>query len=195
MDEIEQLFGVAGDETVAQMVESCPPPDVDPEFADASDIQSGDKLLELGRLNDALAVYFRHLDDWLVRRSRGNLQINPTAITNRDIAVERICDLAVIMIQNREYKDACEAAGRALVAKEHSARANICLAHGMMFLGQVDEARAVYLKCSRERLDAERLGKEVILRDFAMIREADLKHSLMDEIEQALTNPVRTITR
>jgi tetratricopeptide (TPR) repeat protein len=194
MEEVEQLFGGADIKTTTQIAEPCPPPDLDADFADASDIQSGDRLLALGRPKDALAVYFRHLDGWVVRRSRGHLHINQTAIANRDIAIDRICDLAVIMIQEREYAAACDAARRALSAKEHASRANICLAHGMMFLGNVDEARELYRKCGPERLDAERTGKVVIIRDFAAIREAELKHSLMDEVERGLT-PRRTVVR
>jgi tetratricopeptide (TPR) repeat protein len=193
MYDIEQLFGAGDDKKPAETLQPSPPEDVDSELVEACDIPSGDKLFELGRRDEALAVYFRHLHGWLVRRSRN--QVNTTAISDRDTAIERVCDLAVIMIQNREYKAACDAAHRALAAKAHAARANICLAHGLMFLGQEEEARAIYLKCSRERLDAERTGKEAILRDFVAIREADLTHSLMDEIERALTTSVTTIVR
>jgi tetratricopeptide (TPR) repeat protein len=180
MDEISVLFGKPANSVARSEAPSpiCVVGDTD--LREASDIQSGDRLFEKGR---------RYLDGWDRKRAMTPNRINTTEIAHRDIAVERICDIAVFFIQNREFKEASKLADRALVSKKQSPRANIVKAHTLMFLGQTDEARTLYNKCSQERLDADRYGAETILSDFATLRDANLSSPLMDEIAAALTAP------
>jgi hypothetical protein len=55
-------------------------------------------------------------------------------------------------------------------------------------MGEVDQARALYQRCSRQMIDASRGGAQTILNDFAALREAELSHPLMDEIETTLSH-------
>jgi hypothetical protein len=59
-----------------------------------------------------------------------------------------------------------------------------------MFLGRVEEARAIYLshRGAKNVVD-EKSWEAVVMDDFAELREAKLKHSLMDEIEKRFTAP------
>jgi hypothetical protein len=54
-----------------------------------------------------------------------------------------------------------------------------------MFLGRIDEARALYLKYRGQKdvLDGKSWGA-LILADFADLRKAGLSNPLMDEIEK-----------
>jgi tetratricopeptide (TPR) repeat protein len=185
MDEIELLFRKL-DQGAEQPVPSAPllVEDDDASLLGANDVQSGEALLAKGKVKEALDVFQRHLDTWDFVRSAN--RINTTAIHTRDIAVDRMCDIALLMIQNREFKQAHQIAERALQSKERAPRPKICTAHALMFLKQVNEARALYRESSRERLDADRNGTQVILDDFAAIREADLTHPLLDEVEAQL---------
>ena len=55
-----------------------------------------------------------------------------------------ICNITVIMIQNDEFNKAQRRlAERSLSNKPRSPRANICKAHALTFLGQIDQAAPV----------------------------------------------------
>jgi len=57
-------------------------------------------------------------------------------------------------------------------------------AHALMFLGRMDEARALYLGYRGEKdVQAGKSWTTVVLEDFADLRKAGLTHPLMDEIE------------
>jgi hypothetical protein len=58
-----------------------------------------------------------------------------------------------------------------------------------MFLGRIDEARALYLKYRGQKdvLDGKS-WEAVILEDFAELRKAGLTNPLMDEIEKLFTS-------
>ena len=63
-------------------------------------------------------------------------------------------------------------------------------AHALMFLGRIDEARALYLKY-RGQKDASSDAKPwetIVLGDFAEFRNAGLTNPLMDEIEKLFTS-------
>lgn len=58
-------------------------------------------------------------------------------------------------------------------------------AHALMFLGRVEEARALYLKYrGEENVDEGKSWETTVLDDFAELRKAGLTHPLMIEIEQ-----------
>jgi hypothetical protein len=55
-----------------------------------------------------------------------------------------------------------------------------------MFLGRVDEARALYLKYrGQQQVQGDKSWEAVVLEDFAKIQKAGLTHPLMQEIEKA----------
>jgi hypothetical protein len=61
-------------------------------------------------------------------------------------------------------------------------------AHALMFLGRVEEARALYLQYrGRKNVLGEKPWDAIVLEDFAELRQAGLTHPLMDEIEKAFT--------
>jgi TPR repeat protein len=66
-------------------------------------------------------------------------------------------------------------------------------AHALMFLGRVEEARAVYLAHKDEPLadTPGKLWQQAIAEDFAELHKAGLTHPLMEEIEQTLGVPAR----
>ena len=54
-----------------------------------------------------------------------------------------------------------------------------------MFLGRVDEARALYLRyCGRKKVQDEKPWETVVFEDFAELRKAGLTDPLMDEIKE-----------
>jgi hypothetical protein len=54
-----------------------------------------------------------------------------------------------------------------------------------MFLGRVDEARALYLRYRGEKnVHDEKPWESVVLEDFTELRKAGLTHPLMDEIKE-----------
>ena len=54
-----------------------------------------------------------------------------------------------------------------------------------MFLGRLDEARALYLRYrGAQKVQGDKSWEAVVLEDFAELRKAGLVHPLMDEIEK-----------
>ena len=60
-------------------------------------------------------------------------------------------------------------------------------AHALMFVGRIEEARALYLKYRGTKNVHGRSWETVILEDFVELRKAGLVHTLMDEIEKLFT--------
>jgi hypothetical protein len=73
-------------------------------------------------------------------------------------------------------------------------RLNIYRAQVLMFLDRVDEARTLYQRYADEKVDPDRIGKQLILQDFGAMRGVGLAHPLQDEIETCLqpTQAVKT---
>ena len=58
-------------------------------------------------------------------------------------------------------------------------------AHALMFLGRIDEARALYLKYrGKQDVQPGKSWEIVILEDFAELQKAGLTSSLMEEIKK-----------
>ena len=63
-------------------------------------------------------------------------------------------------------------------------------AYARMFLDRTDAARALYLHYrGREKVRGDQAWEEVILTDFAGLREKGLTHPMMGEIEQKFNSP------
>jgi hypothetical protein len=58
-------------------------------------------------------------------------------------------------------------------------------AHALMFLGRVDEARALYLANRGKKTIGDKLWENVVREDFADLRKAGLSHPLMSEVAAA----------
>jgi hypothetical protein len=63
-------------------------------------------------------------------------------------------------------------------------------AHALMFLGRVNEARAIYLQHRGEQSPGHKVWEEAILNDFAELRENGFTRPLMNEIQRLFNKPV-----
>ena len=61
-------------------------------------------------------------------------------------------------------------------------------AHALIFLGRVDEARAIYIQYRGEKMPDGKLWESSVLEDFAELRNAGLTHPLMDKIERLFSS-------
>jgi hypothetical protein len=58
-----------------------------------------------------------------------------------------------------------------------------------MFLGQVNEARSIYLKyMGQQKVQGEKSWEAIVLEDFAQLRKSGLTHPLMDEVEKLFSD-------
>jgi tetratricopeptide (TPR) repeat protein len=106
-------------------------------------------------------------------------------------SIGSIGNLAYGLVLARNFASALEAADQAICLAPDLIWLYDNRAHALMFLGRVDEARALYLKYRGEK-DVYRGEKDMnekswetaVLEDFAELRKAGLTHPLMDEIEK-----------
>ena len=151
----------------------------------SSDIHSARLLVEQGMLDEAFEVLRRGLEickariDQLTTIGQRDMQ----AIDDRTALIEGIGGMAFEFLLNSELKEALNAVDFALSTLP-STFLHIYRAHVLMFLDRKDEARPIYVRCRREKVDAERTGEILILQDFASLREAGLSHPLIEEIEE-----------
>lgn len=161
-------------------------------LAQATDLISAKRLQDQERLEDALMVYGRFLQAANAKIDGfATGQFNIQVVDDRKTASDNLADLAISFLTDRNFTKALEAIDLALSA-DNAPQLHIWRAHALMFLGRLEEARTLYLRCRDERVDA-RDGTDVILNDFASLRRGDLSHPLMDEIETLFT--ARKISR
>jgi hypothetical protein len=85
----------------------------------------------------------------------------------------------------RNFVLALEAADQAISLAPEKIWLYTNRAHALMFLGRVDEARALYLQYRGvKNVIGEDSWETVVLADFAELRKTKLSHPLMDEIEK-----------
>ena len=88
----------------------------------------------------------------------------------------------------RDFAKALESADEAIALAPDEIWLHTNRAHALMFLGRVDEARALYLKHrGAKNVGGKGSWETVILDDFAELRKAGLTSPLMDEIEKKFT--------
>ena len=84
----------------------------------------------------------------------------------------------------RDFAKALEAADEAIALAPEKIWIYTNRAHALMFLGRVEEARALYLQYRVTRnVLGEKSCESAILDGFAELRKAELASPLMDEIE------------
>lgn len=89
-----------------------------------------------------------------------------------------------------DFEEALKIADEAIALAPDRIWLNSNRAHALLFLGREDEARAVYLRYQGvEKALGDRAWDDVILTDFAEIRETGIDHPLMGEIEAAFGAP------
>jgi hypothetical protein len=126
---------------------------------------------------DGLAINRKRLVS--LDQSHGDLQF----------VTAEIGTLAYRFVLARDFATALDAADLAISNMPSAIWLYTNRAHALMFLGRIDEARALYLRYRREK-DAHK-GKSwiaIILRDFAELRNAGRSNSLMDQMEESFAS-------
>ena len=101
--------------------------------------------------------------------------------------VGKIGGLAYNFVLARDFTTALAAADQAISVAPDKIWLYTNRAHALMFLGRVDEARALYLKYRGQKVDGKP-WEAAILGDFAEFRKAGLTNPLMDEIGKLFTS-------
>jgi tetratricopeptide (TPR) repeat protein len=143
----------------------------------------GRTLKEQDKLSDALQAYRDSLAiaRALVAKDGGNNQW----LDDWKSTVTSIGGISYLLVLKRDFSKALDAGNQAtsLLPKEIWMYSNV--AHALMFLGRVQNARSLYLKYRGEKdVQNGNSWETVILNDFKEMRQAGLTHPLMDEIER-----------
>jgi tetratricopeptide (TPR) repeat protein len=99
--------------------------------------------------------------------------------------IESIGGVAYYFVLARDFTKALAAADQAISLAPDKMWLYTNRAHALMFLGRIDEARALYLKYRGQKdVQDGKSWEAVVLEDFADLRKAGLTNPLMDEIEK-----------
>ena len=150
--------------------------------APADDIPAGNRMLEEGKLDEALKVYRRRIEISQAKLVHG--RVNLQAIEDRQIAVERISDIAFSFALRGEFQKAIAVGDEAIAVLPNSVWPNLRRAHALMLLNRPDEARTLYRHFSIGKATPELTWRDIIRDDFSVLRNAGLAHPLMTEIEK-----------
>lgn len=148
-----------------------------------SSYKVGRTLKDQGKLSDALQAYRDSLTiaRALVAKDGSNTQW----LDDLKSTVTSIGGIAFLFVLKGDFSKALEAGNQAtsLMPKEIWMYSNV--AHALMFLGRVQNARTLYLKYRGEKdVQGGEPWETIILNDFKDIRKEGLSHPLMDEIER-----------
>jgi tetratricopeptide (TPR) repeat protein len=145
-------------------------------------INVGDMLLAAGWREEALTAYQKALtaSQECLEAAEDNVQ----CYRLRELSIRRIVGIGHDLVLARDFAKALGAVDQAI---EHTD--DIWLytnrAHALMFLGRIEEARALYLKYRGESGTPDgRSWVVAVLQDFAELRKNGLTSPLMDEIEK-----------
>jgi tetratricopeptide (TPR) repeat protein len=140
-------------------------------------------MAAVGRRNDALGAYRRALT---IRQKLA--ESDPRIAEWQDdlqFSIARIGGFAYRLVQAKDYTKALEVADQAIALAPRMTWLYTNRAHALMFLGRVDQARALYLQFRGEKKAQEdKSWVALVTEDFAEFRKAKLTHPLMDEIEK-----------
>jgi tetratricopeptide (TPR) repeat protein len=155
-----------------------------------SDIPSGDKLRQLGKLEEALAAYCLCLENCNAKIAKFSaVKFNMQVIEDRASVITRLSNLALQFVIEGKFEKALEATQSALLASPQSPLPNIRRAHALMLLGRAEEAKDLYQNYRDKKVDPETWGAEQIATDIVLMRKGGLAHSVMADIESQVTNP------
>jgi tetratricopeptide (TPR) repeat protein len=146
----------------------------------------GDVLKVQGNLREALKSYRDALAiaKRLAEANPDNMQ------SNEDLraAGGSIGGLASRLLLARNFSQAVDAADQAISVAPDLIWLYTNRAHALMFLGRVDEARAIYVGYrDRQKVRGEKSWETVVLEDFVELQNAGLTHPLMDEIQKVFS--------
>jgi tetratricopeptide (TPR) repeat protein len=143
----------------------------------------GDVLVAQGKLDEALKSYRDSLA--IAERMAAFDRSNTGWQNDLEYSVGRIGSLAYRFILARNFASALEASDLVISLAPDTIWLRTNRAHALMFLGRVDEARAVYFRYRGEKIVQNGKPWETgVLEDFAELRKAGLTHPLMDEIKE-----------
>lgn len=143
----------------------------------------GAVLKDQGKLDAALKAYRDTLAIGLAQR-----KVHPEVTVWRDgvrYCASAMGELAYKLVRARQFGLALETAEQSISFAPDLIWVQLSRAHALMFLGRIEEARALYLRYRGEK----NVWKQYSWRDlasaqFAELRAAGLARPLMDEIEQ-----------
>ena len=104
------------------------------------------------------------------------------------IAVSKIGGLAWRFVLARKFLQAIDATAQAISAAPDLTWLYANRAYALMFWGEVDEARTIYLRYRHhQKIQGQKSWEALVLDDFMELRKAGLNHPLMDEIEKVFS--------
>ena len=134
-----------------------------------------------GKLDEALEVYRRRIE--ICQGKLVNGRTNLQAIEDRQIAIERISDVAFEFVLRGEFQKAIDITEEAIAVLPNSASPNLRHAHALMLLNRADKARLLYQRFRSGKATPELTWQDVICWDFSAMRNVGFAHALMAEIE------------
>jgi tetratricopeptide (TPR) repeat protein len=146
----------------------------------------GNVLVAQGKLDEALKAYRDGLA--IAERLATADRSNKNWQNDLQALIGKIGGIAYNFVVARNFVTALEAADQAISLAPEKIWLYTNRAHALMFLGRVDEARALYLKYrGAQSVAGAKSWKAIVLEDFAELRRAELSHPLMDEIQNQFT--------
>jgi tetratricopeptide (TPR) repeat protein len=140
------------------------------------EIAQGDRAGGLKYFRDVLAI-----KDHLAKSDPSN------AVWQREKSnfVDHMGKLAFIFVLQGDFASALDASDQVIAVAPSVTRFYTNRAHALMFLGRLDEARAIYLQYrGTKNVQGEKPWETVVLEEFAELRKWKLDQPLMGEIEQ-----------
>ncbi|HEY1472964.1 MAG TPA: hypothetical protein VGF53_02650 [Pseudolabrys sp.] len=148
-----------------------------------SNLKVGDALANEGKLDEALALYH------VIYRVDSTKSGGGHTAKQADKALHRIGDLAFDYLLCGHFEQALTCADEALAAHPKSVNFAIRRAHSLMFLGRLEEAKAIYSRHLGKRMTSRTTCDSYIQGDFWDLRDAGRQHPLMDEMERRNFQP------
>ena len=142
----------------------------------------GDALEKQGHPQDAFASYRSGLAVVQLLLSRNST--NALWLDDLRFVAGRIGGLAYDFTMRRHFTNAFEAADQAVSITPGELWLNVVRADALMFLGRLDEARAIFLKYRGQKLGNGQSWEAAVLEDFGHFQQAGLSSPLMIEIER-----------
>jgi tetratricopeptide (TPR) repeat protein len=146
-----------------------------------ADENVADMLKAQGDLAGAFAFYRRGLA--IAERMAKADPGNPARQGTLQGFIAKIGALAYNFVLAHDFAKGLEAADTAIADAPDQLWLQLNRAHALMFLGQIDEARAIYLQHRAQNVQDQKSWEDVVLADFEELRKNALTHGLMNEIE------------
>jgi len=147
-----------------------------------ADDEVGNVLVAQGKLDEALKSYRDNLA--IAERVAASDRSNAQWQNDLQHSTDRIGSLAYKCVLARNFARALEASDLVISLSPDQIWLHTNRAHALMFLGRVEEARALYLRYRGGKMQNGKPWETVVLEDFGEMRNAGLTHPLMDEIEK-----------